>query len=477
MILRVISFITVGSLILPVAFANPIQRSGPAPLPWESTPGEALQLSEVLASVEKRMPLTLAAKAQLETAQGREVSARGVFDLRLQSQFGGLSESYNQRTWDAQLTQQFWGTPLEVYAGWRRGQGEFRPYEGKSLTGTEGEYRTGFKLPLLRDFLTDPGRTRKDVAEAGSRAAEGDFRFRTLDLKRIASERYWDWVGSSLQLNAVIRLYRLAEERMKQVERRVHAGSAAKIEEVEAERMITQRLSQLIEAERNYQRAALELSLYLRDENGNSVVPGRPLSEVLPISTPPQAPKDLDVWIKDAQAQRGDLRSLSEQQEGLEREASLASVQRLPRLDVQFEYAADRGVPKAGETEVRGSVGLSFPIQNREARGNFLAQQARLDQLKQNRRFLQDQVAQEVQTTFSALLAAHQKAKAMAKDQELSERLANAERKRFQDGLSSLLIVNLREQAANDSVLKALEARIDYEKLRIRLSVVRGSDL
>lgn len=468
--------------------SSPIQPTGPARLPWveeasKRTEADRLvrevRLREVLQSVESHLPLVEIARKQIEVAQGNEMSAAGAFDFRLQLQAGVLAQTYDQQTLDGQLARQLDGTPVELYGGWRRGQGDFRPYEGRSLTGSQGELRGGIKIPLLRDFLADPARTGRSVTQRLTEAEKQNARFKILNLKRVASDRYWEWVGAYLQLEAGLRLYRLAEERLSQVQRRAKAGSAAQIDIVEIERMIIQRKAQLIEAERIYQKSALELSLYYRDRAGRPqsafLLPrGFDLYQSLPDES--KLPPNSEAAFNNAMNLRGDLKSLEEQSTALSERLKLSKNALLPRLNAQLEYAADRGAPKDQERELRGLVTLSFPLENRESRGKLASAQAKLDQIEQSKTFLRDQVSQEVLNLQSALWAAHQKAKAMLVDRDLSEKLAQAERTRFRDGLSSLLIVNIREQTANDSIIKALDAIVEFQKLKILYQVAQGLD-
>ncbi|MBC7386921.1 MAG: TolC family protein [Cryobacterium sp.] len=462
---------------------DPVQRTGPAALPWETIElkdsKNVADLPLILKSIETHFPLTRIAEKQIEIAEGREMAARGSFDFRLQLQAGFLAETYDQKILDGSLIKQIPGTPLEIYGGWRQGRGNFRPYEGKSLTGAEGEYRGGFKIPLLRDFLSDPARTRASTSKLLLASEKENVKFRILDIKRIASDRYWEWIGSYFKLEATFKLYGLAGERLSQIKKRVKAGGAALIEVVEVERMIAQRKAQLIEAERLYQKSALELALYYRDESGNpqtsmSIRNGFELGATISDETPVSENKT--AITEQALAMRGDIGALEKQEEAANIEMELSKNQTLPKLDAQLEYAFDKGLPKDGEKELRGMLTLTFPLENRESRGNLMAAQARMEQVRLTKNYLNDQVKQDILNLRSALSASHNRAKILLLDRTLSEKLALAERQKFQNGHSSLLFVNLREQTANDSAIKAMDAVVEFQKIKVVYQVSRGLD-
>jgi cobalt-zinc-cadmium efflux system outer membrane protein len=473
----------------PSAHAVPegITKSGLAPLPWEAktTQIKVVSLKDILSRAESELSIAKTYLKEIDVAEGKRLSARGAFDTQLRARYSLLGESYEQRVVDLQLSKQIDSTPFRVFGGWRNGDGEFRPYEGKELTGSQGEWRAGISLPLLRGLLIDPGRAEVKTSRLSFDATQASSRFDIFELKSEIAERYWESVGAFWQLESVYRLYQLAITRGEQVRTRVSAGGAAKIEMTEAERTIIQRKIQLIESERNYQKAMVNLSLYFKDLREVQVSPilleQSLLSDRLKLQT-----ENLDVETEltlspekilvKATDSRLDLKSLNHKIDSAEVDLKLARNKTLPHLDSTVEYAMDRGEPKDQEKEMRVSVLLTFPLENRQARGERFSQQARVDLLEQKRVFLKEKIQQQVNDVISAVRASALKLRATLEDVELSEKLAQAERTRFQNGMSSLLIVNLREQAANDSALKALSAKVEFEKLKVRLSLVKGED-
>lgn len=72
------------------------------------------------------------------------------------------------------------------------------------------------------------------------------------------------------------------------------------------------------------------------------------------------------------------------------------------------------------------------------------------------------------------MAAAHRRAEIAARQIELAERLAEAERQRLALGDSTILVVNLREEAAADAAASAIDASADYHKSRARYQVATG---
>ena len=100
-----------------------------------------LSLDDVIISVKERFPLILALEQQLIDAEGSRKSAQGEFDLKWKSKATILQPGYYR-------TQRFESTlekPLEfmgmnVYGGYRQGDGKFAIYDEKYETLNGGRY-------------------------------------------------------------------------------------------------------------------------------------------------------------------------------------------------------------------------------------------------------------------------------------------------------------------------------------------------
>lgn len=85
-----------------------------------------------------------------------------------------------------------------------------------------------------------------------------------------------------------------------------------------------------------------------------------------------------------------------------------------------------------------------------------------------------DVVALELRDAHSALVAAHARV-ALAREQlSAAHELELAQRSRFRLGDSTLLLVNLREQAATDAALQELEALGEYHRAQVDLRAAAG---
>ena len=424
-----------------------------------------LTLTDVLDSVDRNYPPLLAALLEKDVADADILQALGRFDLVLGAQADSDKFGFypNQRVtlgFDQALTT--WGA--SVYGGWRTGDGSFAPYDGKNQTRSLGEWRGGVRVPLLRNREIDDRRGNLQKARIGRRIADLGVDQQRLVIRQLASRRYWDWAAAGRRLGIAQDVLRVAEERDTALRDSAKLGQIPTIEVTENRRQILQRRSQLVEAERGIQQAAIDLSLFYRDSSGDPVLAVR-------AQIPPTLP--MTSTLSDAQVEadqrralvlRPEITRLTQQKEQTRVDVQMAENERRPAVDLGMGFTAEGGdgAVRRGPNELKASLRFELPFQRRTATGKLRSSQAKLSQLTQRERFSRDQVEAEVRDAASAVRASHERA-LLAKDEvTVALDLADAERERFRFGDSTLFTVNLREQAAVDAELREVNAVNDY---------------
>jgi len=432
-----------------------------------------LMLQDVLNSVRERFPLVQGAQKDIEAAVGEVRSSEGAFDLqwktRATSSFLGY---YQNERLDSLIEKptQIWGTSL--FAGYRLGVGDFAIYDGKLETNPGGELRAGFNLPLWRDGPTDRRRANIKRANLGVFIADTQLAQQRIEAVRLATSRYWDWIAAGQRMEIYRVLLKIAEDRDSGLAERVRRGDLPVFERRDNERAILQRKSQLISAERSFQQATIELSLYLRDEKGNPVFADAALLGAnIPNPDREAVPKK---GLEDALKARPDLNRFSALKTQNEIEQALAENQVGPRIDVQLQAVRSlrQGSPTRNGTQLEAGVLLEVPLQVNVAGGREDVAKATALRLELQERFLRDKIAVEVYDARSALEAAALRAEVTHREMELARKLEEGERERFRHGDSNQLFVNIREQATADAAVREIEALSDYQK---QLAVLKAA--
>lgn len=458
--------------------------------------GEVLTLSDVLDAVQSHDPRLKAARHQIDHARGRELSARGGFDtvFGFEQMYEPLYGSGLTRFRVDQATPLYGATFWAAYQIGITGSQGIRPVNcsmvglidlngcGRQITATGGEAFLGFTLPLLQGGWTD--RRRTDIEQTKlERQRMGDARDATqLMLELDAATAYWDWVAAGLNMKIEQQLLDLAVVRNAKLLRQIELGAVDRLAGLENERLILDRQARLVMAERRMQGAALDLSLYLRDANGDPVVVG---AERLPNDVPAMprpADYDLDSDIALALDQRPDRRAQRRSLQQTNLELRLAKNNRFPRVEVsgifsrEFggNYSIDPAEPTPLPTELMMWLNVAVPIPLRAARGQVQSSEAARAVIGADMRLLDNQIAVEVTDAHIALEAAYQQALLASGQVGLTKELAQAELKRFELGDGDLMLVNLRELAIADAASGEVTAVTDYFIAKAHLEVAKG---
>ncbi|MFO0850388.1 MAG: TolC family protein [Gemmataceae bacterium] len=445
--------------------------------------GGPLALDEVLVAVEQHYPLLQAVEQERAVAGGRLVSAMGAFDLNLVASADGQGTTYDSFRSGVGVTQGLPVGGLGVFAGYRNGYGQFPTYNLGQKTADGGEFRAGVSVPLLRDRAIDRPRAAVQQARLDVALAEPVIERQRLDFHRAAARTYWNWVAAGHRLKVADALVKLAVDRDEQLKARVEGGPVANIERIDNQQNIALRNGLLVQAQRGFQQAAIDLSLFLRDRSGGPTLAGPDRLPAFPDAQPVD-PAGFDAALRAAFEARPEPRRLRLQRERAAVDLRLAENQLLPNLNAVVAAAQDVGYGKSPLSGPNGldrttlSAGVSYllPVQRREARGRVMTAQAQLAQIEQQLRQAEDVVRADVQDTFSALERAFEFYQQARKRVDLARLVARAEREQLRLGRSDVLRVTLREQAAFEAEVIEIGAQQDYFRAIADFRAAVGSD-
>ncbi len=300
-----------------------------------------LELQNVILSVQQTYPLLVSALFERQIADGKQLSAWGAFDLGVKAFGIAAPEGYYKTYRNGIALDQPVFAGGYLYGGYKIGDGNFQPWYGERETNEGGEVAAGFGVPLLKDRSIDKRRESLFIAELNRQAAEPAIRAQLLEFVRVASQAYWSWIAAGQALEAERELLKLAQARVKQIEERVNAGDLGRIARINNEQLIASRETKVIESDRKLQQAAIKLSLFLRDGEGQPIIPDKSqLPAAFPEHVTPDA-RQLDADIARAVAARPELVELELIAEQVRVELAQAENMLLPKLDAQLLASKD----------------------------------------------------------------------------------------------------------------------------------------
>jgi outer membrane protein TolC len=101
---------------------------------------------------------------------------------------------------------------------------------------------------------------------------------------------------------------------------------------------------------------------------------------------------------------------------------------------------------------------------NRAAIGRIRATEAQLAHTDRQAEYTRDRILADVRDALSAMRAARERVGVTRREVALARELARAERQKFDLGDSTLIFVNLREQAAAEAAIREIDALADFQK-------------
>ena len=444
-------------------------EDGPQPDPTEILgPTSRLTFDDVLSSVEEQFPLVIAAMQEFDIANAKLLAAEGGFDLRLKGDTvlspRGFYETNNGKLNFEQPTT-FQGVTL--FGGYKFGSGDFAVWDGGLRTRGAGEFRAGVRLPLLQGRAIDPRRVALWKARVNQTQADPIVLEKRLEATRKAANAYWKWVASGQKLFIARRLLNLADSRQDGIAISVSEGQLPELAITENQRLVVERQSIVIRAERALQESAIALSLFWRNEQGVPVVAEE---SQLPVALP--TPKDPEHLIRDtdldsAIRNRPELQTFKLELTQLELDRQLAENKLLPKFDVAVAGSKDLGqrttIPDdKGPFELDVLFNLDVPVQRRAASGKLRSIEAKTAQMQRKLQFARESIIAQVQDGQSAVRQTWRRLALLRENAALAAQLEEAERVFLDEGQSDLLRVNLREQQTASAASKLVEVIAEH---------------
>ena len=442
-------------------------ENGEAEQTAATSAADKLQLADVIASLYRSYPVIEQARLNGGVAQGELMSAYGAYDTKVQayslSEPTGFYRNFRHGLGIARQT--WWGGYLS--AGYRIGRGDFQPWYKERETNEGGEFELAMALPLFQGRAIDPERVAVFQAQLSRRAVQPQVQTVLLSSSREAAEVYWEWVAAGGRLAAQQELLDLAMSRQEQFEAGAEAGKFAEIDVVFNRQLVAERQSKRLASEQKFRQSSFKLSLFLRDETGQPIVPDEAW---LPAGFPDiQSPvgADYQADYAAAVARRPEIAVLNVEAQQVRIDRNLASNQLLPSLDLLAKASQDTGTPASsindkGQFQLLVGVQGEMPVQRRKARGKIQSTSAKISQIMQKLTFQRNKIAVELQTAHNALTIAA----SVVEQSEAALRAAfdTLQRYRFafQRGYADLIYLNLLESKANEAEIKLVDAQRDW---------------
>jgi outer membrane protein len=349
--------------------------------------------------------------------------------------------------------------------------------------------------PFLRNFKIDGFRQQFLQAQNQRQVADLTLRQTMVVTERNVRNGYWDLVFAVASHRVQVQSLELAQEQLKNNRTRVEVGTLAPIDIIEADAEVARNEEAVIVAEANIKTAEDVLrALVLNPER-----PDFWQLRIEPTEEPVLQPRTIDVEaaVRAAMADRTDLLSARKQVEADEIDMKYFSNQRLPDVNVQFNYTATAlgGTVfepltsfDPGQTLNRAVIGrrsftstfgdifandfptwtlqlvLGYPIGRSTAEANLARTRLQRTQSTTTLRNLEMQVASAVRDIGRRVGTNFQRVEATRKAQNFAEQRLSAEQKKFSVGMSDTFRVLQAQRDLAVARNNLLRAVLDYNR-------------
>ncbi len=430
-----------------------------------SLPTFAITPEEVVASSLNHFPKVIQSIKQLEIEENKTMEKRGAFDGSIQGKMSARTEGYYEGDYyelKAEKPIPYFNT--KIFGGKRQGFDDFPVYEAEYETLNEGELFAGFSVSLLRNSLIDMNRFNLYYQQENRTQAKIDVKDVKINVQTMALKAYWTWFVKGQQLSVHQGILKLAAERMGNFKKRVKLGDLPAIYLTENNQYLLARKAKVIETSLEFQKASFYLSLFYRNEKGVPKVPDLedlPSLEKIDLS----ASGITNDLYKRAVENNLDLKKLRSQEKQAELEVRMGNNDLIPELDLSYEWRQDQGVgpERLRPEENKVLLSLEIPFQFRKGLGQKRAAKAKIEQIKTKKNWQIDQLNTKVaslKTEIEAYSSIYQTTKQQV---EMADKLADAERRKFSQGASDLILVNIREINYAEAQVKNLMSLLKYE--------------
>jgi len=457
---------------------------------------QAFTIEEYFDNILSHHPVVRQARFLNDLAQQELLLARGAFDPKLKSDFNikEFDDKTYYNTWDSKLEVPIWfNTDLNL--GFEQNRGEFLNEE---LSNTEdGLIYAGVSLPVGRGLFIDERRAAVRQARLlrGMAEAEQIKEINKVLLK--AAKAYWEWYNAYQDYQIINEVENLALERYDGVVQQVINGDLAPFDSLKAFINYQLRDVQREQAELDYTNASIRVSnfLWLTDASEEEAIPLQ-LSE----ATVPTLENELDasylIEISTLQALQDSARfnhpelvKLDNKIQQLEIEQRLNREFLKPEINLKYNFLTKptgeastlpngngngNGVEGFFMNDYKMGAEFMFPLFLRKERAKLQKTNIKLEQNYFERINLRRDIENEINTVYNTLVNLTQLISMQENMVSNYRELLQGEITKFENGESSIFLINTRETELLDARLKLLKLQTKYEKAKIELLHAAG---
>jgi len=439
---------------------------------------QVLSPEQFIEQVRSFHPIAKQANIKVEKANAALLSAKGGFDPTIEMEA-------SRKTFDGK-NYYFFTNPefkiptriggMDIKAGLEDNGGLFL---NNQITRGQSSY-LGLEMPLLKGLLIDQRRANLQQASLFTQQSEQDRLKMQNDLLYDAYNAYWQWAGS-YQLFSIYRQFlQVSLDRFRLVKLAYANGDRALIDTIEALTQVQQFQLLQTDAKVKLVNAQLELANFLWNENDAAYL----LNEKFVPDTVQfqmyMTVENPDQLIIRANAENPSIQSLNVELAALEVERKLKFQSLLPSLNIKanllnqgYNVMKNFGGALLQNNYVWG-VQFKIPLFLREGQGAYKQAKLKIAETNYELNAKQWSIANKIRAYYAESILLKEQIAAAQQAYNGYTSLLKAENLRFQNGESSLFLLNTRENKVIETAEKLIQLRAKYLKASYGISWAAG---
>jgi len=345
-----------------------------------------------------------------------------------------------------------------------------------------------FTQPLLRNRSIDNNRRQIRIQRKRLEQSDADFRLRTIQIITQVQQAYWELVFALRDQQNQLENLNLSRENLRRVEAQIAVGTQAPLARAEVQTELANRESTLLLAVQTVSIAENNLKQLIAKDATDPEWS----AQITPTDTPKfdASPVNLNEALKEARANRPELRRLRLQTEINHIDLQYFTNQMRPQIDLQSTFATTglAGSPcltcqAVAPTFLQGSysktlsnlfsfdtrnisvgVAIQIPLRNTTAKANFAGARIQEEQLDASIRSQDQFIEVDVRNAAQAVETSRRRVLAAREARQNAEMQLEGEQRLYQVGRSTTFLLFQRENALTNARNAELRAETDYNK-------------
>lgn len=446
------------------------------------SPARTLTVAEFVEIIKQYHPIAKQAALLPQQALAELRLAQGGWDPTIYS-------NYDRKTYDGKNYYSYFENNIKVPVWYGiEIKGGYDVVYGNNLNPEkilpdDGLGYLGVSVSLLRNMLMDKQRAALRQAQLFREASEQQKILQLNDLLLDAVKSYYEWSYAYNELQVYNEAVRLAEIRYDATKKTAQLGDRPAIDTTEALTQLQGRQLQQAEAKLHFVKSSFELANYLWLDNGQPrpfdtlLLPSPLSSEFLQVEILLSQVDELEVQLRQSHPELLNYR-LKLRQLDIERRLKIENLK--PTLNAsynvlseRFNFKSDAGI--LFTNNYKFGVNFSMPLSFTQGRAELKLTRLKIEYARYELDNKTQQLVNKLKSYYNELVILQQQTRIYQSSLEGFQRLFDGETIRFQNGESSLFLVNARENRYLESQVKLRELQAKFYKTDALLKWTLGN--